>query len=577
MTLWQVFASRAEAEASTEDVEFAHILGFYDAADGGLALFKREAEPSHPGKYQNAVGDWFGFVGPEVNWFQTGAIGDDTYAVTGTDDTDAVEDARDISMAIGIPVVVPALPPTRMFRLTRTVTHESAAVTYRGAGADVTVGATLNSADGGSWIHFDHSGVGLLFRDSAGPANSRKFARLSGLGFCRTQPEPGPGWAPSPHEEDIRAEFNVDLDDVLFLNPTKAVRIRSAGQLQTRRVRGQPLSIGFDCERSSDVQRWDGDHWWPYWSQDINVTNYTMANTLFYNVQRADGLFIDNPFGILGKRLFYAEDVNGALSGLANFHIVNPYADVGGGGIEIVANYYPAYGTIKGYLCNSSVNGAPSDGAAFRLRGTASSQVDVEMRSNRSPEEAVYISGPHKVKLDPGRFNGWSFVTAGRYMFKVTDGATLELLAEPDKTTCNGLYYSADATSKIVMPIKAAIGSAVTSGQGFSSRRISISDDGVAVLALPVGDKTANVQITPMSVPGPGNPAGSVWGRASASPSAAVIALSHTDNVALSTSVLTGTTGLDGNLTISFANNGNAYFENRTGSARSFILTILGG
>ncbi|WP_186372761.1 tail fiber/spike domain-containing protein [Yersinia aleksiciae] len=560
-------------------VTYISVDGYYSAGDGGAANYKKvDSEPTHPGKIQSADGAWWEFVGIEINLYQTGCRGDSTSGVTGsgTDDTLSFMKARDVALALGIPVIIPALPKTKAFRLTAMISH-SDTVSYIGSGAHVTSGLVQNYPNGGSWIYFDHLDEGFRFRDETTPSNSKKFARIEGAGIDRNQDAPTSAWIPSLASYDLRVEYNVELDDVIFLKSSKIALIRSGGMLQTQRIRGQPLIVGFECERSADVQRWAGDHWWPYWSQDTNVITYTKVNAFCYKVQRADGLMIDNAFGIFYKRLFYAVDAVGAGSGLANFHLRNPYADIGGGGIEIVSNNYSAYGTIEGYLCNSDVAGAPSEGAAFKLTGTVPSQIKLGMRSNRSPSDAVYVAGTtHHVTLTATRLAGWSFVEAGRAAISARDGAVITLLHVPEMTTGNGLYYSADATSSIIFPVNYHLGGSTASPQGFFSRRVTIADNNVAIVPAPAGDFTVNMHFTPVAQPGSGNPSGSVWLRANASPASAIINLSHTTNVAVTTGILNGTTGATGNLTISAASNGSCYIENRTGSSKSFIITMLG-
>jgi hypothetical protein len=472
--------SRAYAIASYHPYtapDFIRTAGYASAGDRGEALYKKVAsEPTHAGKFSittlASATVWYEFAESEVNLFQLGAKGDSTPFTTGsgTDDTTAWNNTASVAAALRIPMKIPSLASNKAFRLTAR-TDYAQELTIKGDGADVTTGLTANYPDGGAWVYLDHLGEGFYFRDDANVGASKKFARMKGFGVVRNQATPGVGWTPTAASHDVRVEYNVDMEDMLFLSSSKIALIRSAGQLQTRRVRGQPLVVGYECERSSDVQRWDGDHWWPYWSQDTNVKNYTITNAKCFSVRRADGLMITNPFGIWYKRVFYAEDVSGDGSGLANFHITNLYADIGGGGIEIVSNYYPAYGTITGYLCNSSVDGSPSEGAAFRLSGSVASQIDlVGIRSNRSPAEVIYVSGAaHVVKVLPGRFNGWAFVTSGRYMVRASDGASIQFMADPEYTTGNSLYYLYDATSKIELP------------NGCVKKTITVASDAITV------------------------------------------------------------------------------------------------
>ncbi|WP_404705037.1 hypothetical protein [Yersinia vastinensis] len=558
---------------------FLNVIGYYTAGDGGAANYKKvDSEPAHPGKIQSADGAWWEFVGIEINLYQTGCKGDSTSGVTGsgTDDTLSFMKARDVALALDIPVIIPALLSTKAFRLTSIITH-SGAITYLGVGASVTSSLVQSYPDGGSWLYLDHLDNGLRFRDEVTPSNNARFVRMCGLGIDRNQAAPAVGWEPTAAQHDLRFEYTAEIEDITFLKSSRMILIRGSGNLQSKDVKGQPLLVGYECERSADVQRWVGSHFWPYWSQDLNVINYTKLNTLCHKIQRADGLFIDNAFGIFYKRVFYAADAVGAGSGLANFHLRNMYADGGGGGIEISSNSYAAYGTIEGYLCNSDVGGNSTEGAAFRLSGTVPSNIQLGMRSNRSPAEAVYVSGSaHRVSLRATLLAGWSYVATNRHAIHVTDGARILLETAPELTTGNGLYYNIDATSSVTIPMSYSISNSARSPQGFYSTRVTIADNSVAVIPAPTGDFTANMHITPVSAAGAGSPAGSLWLRATSSPSAVIISLNTTTNVSVVTGVLTGSTGTAGNLTISAANTNNFYIENRTGSPKTFIITLLG-
>ncbi|WP_227732330.1 hypothetical protein [Yersinia proxima] len=558
---------------------FLNVIGYYTAGDGGAANYKKvDSEPAHPGKIQSADGAWWEFVGIEINLYQTGCKGDSTSGVTGsgTDDTLSFMKARDVALALDIPVIIPALLSTKAFRLTSIITH-SGAITYLGVGASVTSSLVQSYPDGGSWLYLDHLDNGLRFRDEVTPSNNARFVRMCGLGIDRNQAAPAVGWEPTAAQHDLRFEYTAEIEDITFLKSSRMILIRGAGNLQSKDVKGQPLLVGYECERSADVQRWVGSHFWSYWSQDINVINYTKLNALCHKIQRADGLFIDNAFGIFYKRLFYAVDAVGAGAFISNFHLRNPYADIGGGGIEIVSNNYSAYGTIEGYLCNSDVGGNATEGAAFRLSGIVPSNIQLGMRSNRSPGEAVYVSGSsHRVTLKASSLAGWSFVDLSRYAIRAFDGASIILDNVPDLATGNGLYYSHDGSSSIIFPVTHGLRGAAASPQGFLSTRVTIADNSVAVIPAPGIDFTANMHIAPVSAAGAGSPAGSVWLRANASPSSAIIGLNTTTNISVVTGVLTGSTGTAGNLTISAANTNNFYIENRTGASKTFIITLLG-
>uniref|UniRef100_UPI00102816B9 phage tailspike protein n=1 Tax=Yersinia sp. 2105 StPb PI TaxID=2507058 RepID=UPI00102816B9 len=258
------FGSVADVQVANipSTTKYINVDGYYSAGDGGAANYKQVAsEPTHPGKIQSADGNWWEFVGIEINLYQTGCKGDSTSGVTGsgTDDTLSFMKARDVALALGIPVIIPALPSAKAFRLTSRITHSNT-ITYAGSGANVTTGLAQNYPNGGSWLYFDHLDEGMRFRDEVTPSNSDQFIRTKGFGIDRNQTNPASGWTPSAAAHDFRFEFAAEMYDMCFLKSSKIALIRGAGKLQTQSIKGQPLVVGFECERSADVQRWIGDH-----------------------------------------------------------------------------------------------------------------------------------------------------------------------------------------------------------------------------------------------------------------------------------------------------------------------------
>ena len=104
----------------------------------------------------------------------------------------------------------------------------------------------------------------------------------------------------------------------------------------------------------------------------------------------------------------------------------------------------------------------------------------------------------------------------------------------------------------------------------YSEKTITINDDSVASLSFS-GSAARGIVLIAGSVSGAGH---------------AVVAFRVTDNVftnglalsadaAVTTGALTGTTGVDTNLTISAHTDGNLYIENRTGSSRTYSVTFM--
>lgn len=106
----------------------------------------------------------------------------------------------------------------------------------------------------------------------------------------------------------------------------------------------------------------------------------------------------------------------------------------------------------------------------------------------------------------------------------------------------------------------------------------AIADDDVAsfMLLLPGNTSGQALMSIQTNVVANGCPNGIIRVRTGSSPGIDNIVLERTTDITLTTGALTGTTGSDGDFTISTHTDGRVYFENRTGSTRSIVVTFLG-
>jgi hypothetical protein len=105
---------------------------------------------------------------------------------------------------------------------------------------------------------------------------------------------------------------------------------------------------------------------------------------------------------------------------------------------------------------------------------------------------------------------------------------------------------------------------------------LSIADDAVAELDLKSVYTEWGVLTIASSSTGNGHPNGQIRYRTGTSPATTNISLITTTNINLTTGVLTGTTGPDGDFSISAADDGKLYFENRTGSSKIVRVFVMG-
>lgn len=109
------------------------------------------------------------------------------------------------------------------------------------------------------------------------------------------------------------------------------------------------------------------------------------------------------------------------------------------------------------------------------------------------------------------------------------------------------------------------------------SRRITLADDQATSVDMPLSGGTALMAISSTLASTTANPRGLVWVNADASPTVVNVSLTSTTNVGLTGGALTGTTGTDGNFTLSAHTDGKLYLENRTGGSRTFTIEFLAG
>lgn len=108
---------------------------------------------------------------------------------------------------------------------------------------------------------------------------------------------------------------------------------------------------------------------------------------------------------------------------------------------------------------------------------------------------------------------------------------------------------------------------------GMNTTTFSLADDTATSFALPSSNLGAGAMIIIASASSAAIN-GVYWVRGSGSP-ACTASTTLLANTAVTTGVLTGTTGTDGNFTISAANDGRVYLENRRGSTLSGSVTVV--
>ena len=144
------------------------------------------------------------------------------------------------------------------------------------------------------FFYFAHPGVGFKIDTNLGARSLKNF------GTYRNQPAPGGGaYTPTAfgYDLDIEGGQDIELENINFMNATKAVNIRgkqssgaTCGRITMKGIRGQPLQEGIRMTHCTDVCYLDDVHFWPIWSGNANVHAYTRANLSAFILGRVDNL-----------------------------------------------------------------------------------------------------------------------------------------------------------------------------------------------------------------------------------------------------------------------------------------------
>ena len=148
-------------------------------------------------------------------------------------------------------------------------------------------------------------GSTLLAIEGAGHSDGDAFITLEGndstlQGVKVFYPNQVVADAPVPYPWTVRggAGDGAALIDVLLVNPYQAVDLGSEGGSRhyIRGLYGQPLLTGIWVDKCTDIGRIHDVHFWPFWSQDKKVLDFTEAHATSFIFQRADWEVVENIF-----------------------------------------------------------------------------------------------------------------------------------------------------------------------------------------------------------------------------------------------------------------------------------------
>jgi len=138
---------------------------------------------------------------------------------------------------------------------------------------------------------------------------------------------PEQNFPPIPYPWTIRGlSDDATVIDVTIFNPWKAVDLGTitGGRHFVRGLYAQPLQIGLYIDNTFDVGRVEDVHFWPFWSADQKVLNYTANHVTAFLIGRTDWEYMVNCFSI-SHRIGY--HFIAGKNGPGNAVLVNSGAD----------------------------------------------------------------------------------------------------------------------------------------------------------------------------------------------------------------------------------------------------------
>src|SRR5208283_901251 len=148
-------------------------------------------------------------------------------------------------------------------------------------------------------------GSTLLAVEGAGSTEGTAFLTLEGPnstldGITVLYPNQVVADAPIAYPWTVRggAGDNISLINVLLVNPYQAVDLatQGGGRHYIRGLYGQPLFKGIWVDKCYDIGRIHDVHFWPFWSLDKKILDFTMARATAYIFQRSDWEVVENVF-----------------------------------------------------------------------------------------------------------------------------------------------------------------------------------------------------------------------------------------------------------------------------------------
>lgn len=378
-------------------------------------------------------------------------------ACNGTaDDTAKIQSAISAAQSTGVALYIPKT--SNGCRVTSTL-NVTWSIKIIGAGTMPYLSGPVgdNSRGPGSWIFFDHSGVGILISNGLG--NPISGVSISDIGTRRNQPSPGTGsgsFTPCACGYDFQIiEADVQMDRVTALNPTKLAYVDNLGavRLTVNDLRAQPLKEGITVHRAYEMIRLNGISFWPYWANLPNVNSYTLGNRKALWLFRVDNPQVSNFFSLYDNNCIvfdYTPDGDSGNGITGRFQGQNIDCDLSAIGVVVSGS---AQGTSAQFTNFETLQAQEwSVNSQNILVGAGNVTLDfsnARFSNARSNAVAVAAGSGSKVTLTNAWVENWNRANAGHAAFYADTGATITVSPPPHATGGNGAAVYAGAGTKL--------------------------------------------------------------------------------------------------------------------------------
>jgi hypothetical protein len=144
----------------------------------------------------------------------------------------------------------------------------------------------------------------LLAMDGAGQPDGPPFLTIQGPnatleGITIFYPKQAIAETPVAYPWTIRGDgVNVSVVNVNLVNPYQAVDFATSQcpRHYVRGLYGQPLNKGIQVDQCYDIGRIKEVHFWPFWTQDKRIINYTTTHGTTFLFQRTDWEIVEDIF-----------------------------------------------------------------------------------------------------------------------------------------------------------------------------------------------------------------------------------------------------------------------------------------